>query len=249
MWMKVDRSVALCSPRQYIPISVPSSDPTHYRKNSPCCRPDLCKKHESMPTVEWRWKWLHALLVSQVVMDQLNPGLKNLVNLGKSYEKSVTGKCGFRAELCLRKCSQTDEKANKVVSAGHVMMCFFSPRSYDPGWKGLFWCCVKGWWECHGLASLQGAWWVVHCGQSWIETIWDVVYQLSAQSKKYTAWFATDIKWVIKSFQMVLYYSCWTSNKRSSRKKVRSFFLFFPSIFFQCFKFLSIFLSSQTWTQ
>lgn len=27
----------------------------------------------------------------QVVMDQLNPGLRNLVNLGKSYEKAVTG--------------------------------------------------------------------------------------------------------------------------------------------------------------
>lgn len=36
-----------------------------------------------------------ALPVSQVVMDQLNPGLKNLVNLGKSYEKSVTGNCRF----------------------------------------------------------------------------------------------------------------------------------------------------------
>lgn len=25
-------------------------------------------------------------------MEQFNPGLRNLVNLGKSYEKSVTGK-------------------------------------------------------------------------------------------------------------------------------------------------------------
>lgn len=30
-------------------------------------------------------------LYVQIVMDQLNPGLRNLVNLGKSYEKAVTG--------------------------------------------------------------------------------------------------------------------------------------------------------------
>lgn len=29
---------------------------------------------------------------SQNVMEQFNPGLRNLVNLGKNYEKSVTGK-------------------------------------------------------------------------------------------------------------------------------------------------------------
>lgn len=28
-------------------------------------------------------------------MEQFNPGLRNLVNLGKSYEKSVTGKHSF----------------------------------------------------------------------------------------------------------------------------------------------------------
>lgn len=30
-------------------------------------------------------------LYVQIVVDQLNPGLRNLVNLGKSYEKAVTG--------------------------------------------------------------------------------------------------------------------------------------------------------------
>lgn len=32
----------------------------------------------------------------QNVMDQFNPGLRNMVNLGKNYEKSVTGKRGPR---------------------------------------------------------------------------------------------------------------------------------------------------------
>lgn len=32
-----------------------------------------------------------SVSVSQIMMDQLNPGLRNLVNLGKSYEKAVTG--------------------------------------------------------------------------------------------------------------------------------------------------------------
>lgn len=31
--------------------------------------------------------------MSQSVMEQFNPGLRNLVNLGKNYEKSVTGEC------------------------------------------------------------------------------------------------------------------------------------------------------------
>lgn len=30
-------------------------------------------------------------LRAQSVMEQFNPGLRNLVNLGKNYEKSVTG--------------------------------------------------------------------------------------------------------------------------------------------------------------
>lgn len=31
------------------------------------------------------------MFLSQSVMEQFNPGLRNLVNLGKNYEKSVTG--------------------------------------------------------------------------------------------------------------------------------------------------------------
>ncbi|KAA8581790.1 hypothetical protein FQN60_003371, partial [Etheostoma spectabile] len=45
---------------------------------------------------------LIACCLSQNVMEQFNPGLRNLVNLGKSYEKSVTamtlaGKAYFEA--------------------------------------------------------------------------------------------------------------------------------------------------------
>ena len=40
----------------------------------------------------WRELTFNRRTLSQIVMDQLNPGLRNLVNLGKSYEKSVTGK-------------------------------------------------------------------------------------------------------------------------------------------------------------
>jgi len=28
-------------------------------------------------------------------MEQFNPGLRNLINLGKNYEKAVNGKCLF----------------------------------------------------------------------------------------------------------------------------------------------------------
>lgn len=39
-------------------------------------------------------------LYVQIVMDQLNPGLRNLVNLGKSYEKAVTGTDFKLAKVC-----------------------------------------------------------------------------------------------------------------------------------------------------
>lgn len=39
--------------------------------------------------------------LSQNVMEQFNPGLRNLVNLGKSYEKSVTGKHSFTLKVGL----------------------------------------------------------------------------------------------------------------------------------------------------
>lgn len=104
--VKEGPSLCLTSPRWWSKtlISVPSTVPTHCCKNSPCCQQDLCRELEIMATGEWLRKWLNAICetvpdialpVSQVVMDQLNPGLKNLVNLGKSYEKSVTGNCRF----------------------------------------------------------------------------------------------------------------------------------------------------------
>ncbi len=37
--------------------------------------------------------------LTQIVMDQFNPGLRNLVNLGKSYEKSVTGRHSFHPHI------------------------------------------------------------------------------------------------------------------------------------------------------
>lgn len=39
-------------------------------------------------------------VVLQNVMEQFNPGLRNLVNLGKNYEKSVTGNY-LDAYLCV----------------------------------------------------------------------------------------------------------------------------------------------------
>ncbi len=36
-------------------------------------------------------KYELCFLLFQNVMEQFNPGLRNLVNLGKSYEKAVTG--------------------------------------------------------------------------------------------------------------------------------------------------------------
>lgn len=36
-------------------------------------------------------------LTAQNVMEQFNPGLRNLVNLGKSYEKSVTGELFYNS--------------------------------------------------------------------------------------------------------------------------------------------------------
>lgn len=40
-----------------------------------------------------KWSLIVFLFVLfvQSVMEQFNPGLRNLVNLGKNYEKSVTG--------------------------------------------------------------------------------------------------------------------------------------------------------------
>lgn len=35
------------------------------------------------------------LFVCQNVMEQFNPGLRNLINLGKNYEKAVNGKSVF----------------------------------------------------------------------------------------------------------------------------------------------------------
>lgn len=106
-------------------------------------------------------------------MDQLNPGLKNLVNLGKSYEKSVTGNCRCHSWDALEKALSNlllkpppMKSANTRPSHWVRSWCvFLSPRSNDPGWKGLFWCRVEGGRERHGLAGLQRAWWVFHCLQ------------------------------------------------------------------------------------
>lgn len=48
----------------------------------------------------WSDLWLCFCFSShtQSVMDQFNPGLRNLVNLGKNYEKSVTGE--YLASSC-----------------------------------------------------------------------------------------------------------------------------------------------------
>jgi hypothetical protein len=35
---------------------------------------------------------LFCVFVCQNVMEQFNPGLRNLINLGKNYEKAVNGK-------------------------------------------------------------------------------------------------------------------------------------------------------------
>lgn len=37
------------------------------------------------------WLTVSACVSAQSVMEQFNPGLRNLVNLGKNYEKSVAG--------------------------------------------------------------------------------------------------------------------------------------------------------------
>lgn len=38
---------------------------------------------------------LFILFICQNVMEQFNPGLRNLINLGKNYEKAVNGKSLF----------------------------------------------------------------------------------------------------------------------------------------------------------
>lgn len=163
--------------------AVSSSLPTHCRKeyssvivSEPCVRDWKMR----MFVTKWRWKslkigymWnlltctIHNLIffsLCQVVMDQLNPGLKNLVNLGKSYEKSVTGKrryhlhAGFRRSV--RPEPETWPCAIKSSTRSDATMCFVSPRSHDPRWKGLLWRRLKGGRERHGLAGLQRARWV-----------------------------------------------------------------------------------------
>lgn len=39
--------------------------------------------------------FLMAIVLLQNVMEQFNPGLRNLINLGKSYEKSFNGELFF----------------------------------------------------------------------------------------------------------------------------------------------------------
>lgn len=53
---------------------------------------------------------------NQNVMDQFNPGLRNLINLGKNYEKSVAGEY-----LCyMNKHSQTFREKPNLVSSSFV---------------------------------------------------------------------------------------------------------------------------------
>lgn len=107
--------------------------------------------------------------LSQIVMEQFNPGLRNLVNLGKSYEKSVTGKHSSHLwiltpvwslksnPLKLKWSHSSCFPASNLI----IVSLFSSECSDDSGWEGLLWRCLKGWRECYRVPGLQGARWVV----------------------------------------------------------------------------------------
>lgn len=61
----------------------------------------------------------------QVVMDQLNPGLRNLVNLGKSYEKAVTGAESTRQNPLMIRHLRSHHTTNCPVNSG----CFSPSRA------------------------------------------------------------------------------------------------------------------------
>lgn len=104
--------------------------------------------------------------VQQNVMEQFNPGLRNLVNLGKNYEKSVTGK--YLDMLYIRWSGHTYKFSLHVLTLSHVDLSISKhtvlPYSNDACGKGVLWCGLEDWRECCCVTSLQRAGWVSWSG-------------------------------------------------------------------------------------
>lgn len=79
---------------------------------------------------------MRSPLYVQIVVDQLNPGLRNLVNLGKSYEKAVTGTDFKLAKVCYSTSlghTLWKHKASLAVNCGNkaeVNICWLISHPY-----------------------------------------------------------------------------------------------------------------------